>query len=296
LRAQRQAVVRDVKRAYYAVLQTESALEASDASLKQYQELDRVVLQRVSQEAALKSDSLEVKAKLAQEQYKALQLRHTLQSQKEQLNYLLGRDIRLQFRTEPVPAASAVEGTLKAAQDTALAQRPEIKQAEISMKQANYERRIAKSQYLPDLGMAFHYLSPFNVEHVPSNIAALGFELNWEPFDWGRRAHEVSQKRITLDQRETELREVQSKVLLDVDERFRKLQESRVLLTVAQAAQEFSREKLREVTHRYAQQAVLLRDVLQQQAAVATANHDYEQALLGFWTAQADLEQALGEE
>jgi outer membrane protein TolC len=47
-RAERQAVVKDVKQAYYAVLQSESALEAAEANVKQYQELDRVVLQRVS--------------------------------------------------------------------------------------------------------------------------------------------------------------------------------------------------------------------------------------------------------
>ena len=71
-------MIKDVKQAYYAVLQSESALEAAEANLKQYQELDRVVLQRVSQEAALKSDSLDVKAKLAHEQYTLVQLRNTL--------------------------------------------------------------------------------------------------------------------------------------------------------------------------------------------------------------------------
>jgi outer membrane protein len=61
-RAQRQGVVRDVKQAYYAVLQTQSALGVAEASVKQYAELDRVVQQRLSEEAALKSDSLDVKA------------------------------------------------------------------------------------------------------------------------------------------------------------------------------------------------------------------------------------------
>ena len=42
--------------------------------------------------------------------------------------------------------------------------------------------------------------------------------------------------------------------------------------------------------------AVLMRDLLQQQAAVATANHNYEQSLLGFWNAKGAFEKALGEE
>ena len=39
-----------------------------------------------------------------------------------------------------------------------------------------------------------------------------------------------------------------------------------------------------------------MRDVLQQQAAVANADHEYEQSLLAFWNAKADFEKALGEE
>jgi outer membrane protein len=85
-------------------------------------------------------------------------------------------------------------------------------------------------------------------------------------------------------------------VMLDVNSHFRKLEESRTLLQVAKAAQEASVEKLREVTTQYGQQAVLLRDVLQQQSAVASANDDYEKALLSFWSAKADFQKALGEE
>jgi len=40
--------------------------------------------------------------------------------------------------------------------------------------------------------------------------------------------------------------------------------------------------------------AVLLRDVLQQQASVANADHDYEQSLLAFRNARAYSEKALG--
>ncbi len=47
--AQRQSVVADVKQAYYALLQTQSATEAAEAMVKQYQETDRVALQYVAQ-------------------------------------------------------------------------------------------------------------------------------------------------------------------------------------------------------------------------------------------------------
>jgi outer membrane protein len=85
-------------------------------------------------------------------------------------------------------------------------------------------------------------------------------------------------------------------VTLDVDNSFRKLEESRSMLAVAQAGKVAADEKLREVNDAYKHSAVLLRDVLQQQAAVANADHDYEESLLAFWNAKALFEKALGEE
>lgn len=295
-RAERQSVIKDVKQSYYAVLQSESALQAAESTVKQYQELDRVVLQRLSQEAALKSDSMGVKAKLAHEQYTLIQLRNTLNSRKESLNDLLGRDIRTEFSVEPVPAASFEESELKIAQDRALSQRPEIKQAELSLKQAEYSRRLAKADYIPDLGVAFHYISPFNVEVLPSNVASVGLELKWEPWDWGRRKDVINQKKIVETQAVAQLRETQSRVLMDVNSRFRKLEETRILVQVAQAERDATRQKLQEITSKYEQEAVLLSDVLGQQSEVAGATDDYQQALLGFWTAKSEFEKSLGED
>jgi len=295
-RAERQEVVKDVKQAYYAVLQSESELEAAEATVKQYQELDRVVLQRVSQEAAFKSDSLDVKAKLAHEQYTLVQLRNTLNSRKEYLNDLLGRDIRTEFSVEQIPAASFEEIELKMAQERALARRPEIKQAELNVRQAEYSRRMAKADYIPDVGIAFNYLSPFNVEVLPKNVASLGLELKWEPWDWGRRKDVFNEKKIAEGQAQNQLHDAQSKVLMEVNSRFRKLEESRVLIAVTQAERDAAQQRLREVTSKYQQQAVLLSDVLKQQAAAAGAHDDYQQALLGFWTAKSDFEKSMGED
>ncbi|HEX8817949.1 MAG TPA: TolC family protein [Terriglobales bacterium] len=295
-RAARQNVVSDVKQAYYAVLQTESALDAAQVTVKQYEETDRISLQYVSQEVVLKSESLEVKAKLAQSQYEVVQLNNNLQTQKEHLNDLMGRDIETPFRTEQVPTETVEEIDLKVAQQAALSQRPELKEAEINVQKADYDRRLAKAQYIPDVSAAFHYLTPINTSILPQNIVAAGMEFSWDPFDWGQRRDEVKQKSITVEQSQIQLKQTQSKILLDVNNHFRKLQESRQLLGVAQAARDASNEKLREVNDKFKQQTVLLRDVLQQQTSVANSEHDYEQALLSFWSAKAEFEKALGEE
>jgi outer membrane protein TolC len=294
--AKRQSVVSDVRQAYYAVLQTESALEVAQATIKQYQETDRVALQYVAMESTLKSSSLEAKAKLAQAQYQEIQLRDTLTTQKEYLNNLIGRDLDTPFRTQHVPPISLEEMDLTLARQTSLAQRPEIKEAEIDVRRADYDRKLAKSQYIPDIGAAIHYVSPINTQILPQNIASAGVEMKWDPFDWGARRDDVKQKEVTVEQSKYQLKETRAQILLDVDNNFRKLAESRSLVVVANAARDAANEKLREVTDQFSKSVVLLRDLLQQQASAASANHEYQQSLLAFWSAKANFEKALGEE
>jgi outer membrane protein TolC len=289
-------VAADVKQAYYAVLQTESALDAARAIVKQYQETDRVVLNYIAQQSVLKSSSLDVKAKLAQAQYQVVQLSNTLQTQKEKLNELLGRDLDTQFRTEQVPPIRPEETDLKLARQKALAQRPEVKEAEIDVRRADYDRKLAQSQYIPDIGAAFHYTTPINTAILPENVASAGFEMRWEPFEWGRRKDDVKQKEVVVNQSKLQLDESRAQIILDVDSSYRKLSESRFQLGVAEAARAAANEKLREVNDKFKQSAVLLRDLLEQQAAVANADNAYEESLLAFWSAKASFEKALGEE
>ena len=89
---------------------------------------------------------------------------------------------------------------------------------------------------------------------------------------------------------------MRDQVLLDVDSQFRKLHEARAQLGVAESARDAEQEKLRNQTDAYAQKAILLSDLLQEQALLATTEDQYRQALLAFWMTRADFEKALGEE
>src|SRR5215471_13122853 len=97
LRQQKQSVVNQVKKLYYAILQTQSSLVSSEENLKFDHELERTTEQLVKVKAALRSDNIDVKARIAHEEYNNLTLSDTLASQKEQLNSLLGRDVRTDF-------------------------------------------------------------------------------------------------------------------------------------------------------------------------------------------------------
>jgi outer membrane protein TolC len=129
---------------------------------------------------------------------------------------------------------------------------------------------------------------------VPKNSASIGVVVKWEVFDWGRKKNQLAEKGRAIEQARNALHEAESLVLIEVGDKFRKLQQTRQALVVAQLNQETGRENIRVSTNKYKAKAALLSDVLQTQATLADADYQYQQALLAYWTARADYEKATG--
>jgi outer membrane protein len=264
LRDQRASVASQVRSLYYALLQTGSALAAAEEEVGTYRELVRMVGEHVARETALASDRLDAQAGLAAAEYKALTLRDDLATRKEQMNDLLGRDLTLDFALVPVPDTSPEETDLVAAVARALESRPDLVQARLQVDQADTDRRLKKAESIPDVSLALTYFTFANIDLMPHNVAQVGLQLEWQPFDWGRRGKQVAEKTLQVEQARNGARELEQRARIDVASRHRKLHEARLLLEASRLARDSAREKLR--------------------------------ALRGLWMAKAALEQALGEE
>ena len=75
---ERQSIDTEVKRLYFDVLQTQSALSAAKQSIAFYVELDRLVDNYVEAGKELEYQSLGVKARLAKAEHEALRERNTI--------------------------------------------------------------------------------------------------------------------------------------------------------------------------------------------------------------------------
>jgi outer membrane protein len=291
-----QEVVYEVRRAYYALLQTRSASAANRAAIASLKELHRVLRDRLLQESALPADELEVKVALASAEQQQAVLDNQYATQQEQLNLLIGRDPSESFAIEPVPALRNEEEDLAAARARASLQRPELRQSELRIKAADYDRRAKKAERLPELGAFVSYYSPFNVDIVPKNIAAAGVQLTWEPFDWGRKKRELNQKELAVQQAALAAEQSRDAVQIEVNRAHRSLKEARLSAEVAHLNSQAVSERLRVVTNQFEQKAALLKDVLDMQKKLAEAQHQQQQSLLAFWNAKAEFAKAIGDE
>ena len=300
LSATEQTLVNEVKRAYYAILQSQGAAQAAEANIKLYRELDRVTGEYVVQQVVLKTEHMDVQTRLAKAEYEVMTIQNQLVAQKEQLNHLLGRDVRTEFAvssSDETALAVMRETDLIQARERALAHRPEIREARLRIEQAKLDKRIKKSEFIPDVSLTVNYATTFSYSNfVPRSLSGVGVQVEWEIFDWGRKKHEVSDKERSVSQANNSLLDIESQVLMEVNARFRSMQESRQLLKVAKLAQTAARANVQMVAYKYRLDAVLLKDVLQAQTTLANSDYDYQKALLAFWTAKADFEKAIGED
>jgi outer membrane protein TolC len=297
LRSEEQSLVNNVKKTYYGILQSESALENVRDEVKSYRELDRVTGEFVVQQVVLKSDHLQVQTRLAKAEYEAVDLTNRLSTQKEQLNKLLGRDLLTDFSVNDVAGATLIAYDIAASRRRALERRPELSEARLRIEQAKLDKRLKKSEYIPDVSVGLTSLSLRNFDEiVPRSIASVGVVMSWEIFDWGRKNRQLAEKSKTIEQAENAFKETEDQILIEVGDKFRRLQQSQQALRVARLSQDAEREALRITQSRYGFESALLTEVLQSQATFADANNQYQQALLSFWTAKAELEKAIGED
>jgi outer membrane protein len=275
---------------------TQAGVEAARQVVATLEEAQRLTARYRAQEVVLRADALEVDARLAKSRYELSVTENGLATQREHLNELLGRDLNTQFRVDAMAEEDANRMTLDNARERATQNRPEIRQAFLKEKQAEYDRRLAKAEYIPDLSLSVRYQGLNNVKVLPTNVGVAGFYLSWEPFDWGRRHNAVVEKSKTVEQARNAAQETEAQVAVEVGMKYRKWQEAALLLKATQTGHEAAIEQFRVTGNKYKEEAALIKDLLQAQARSAETEFQYQQALSSYWSTLADLRRAMGDE
>ena len=296
VRAERQKIAAEVRSAYFELVATQAGVDAAREAVKTLQEAQRVTIRYVAEKTVLRGDALEVDARLIKAQYELSVAENGLETQHEHLNQLLGRDLATPFRVDFMPEEDTTGLSLEEVRQKAAQNRPEIREAHLREKQAEYDRRIAKAEYIPDLGLAVSYMGIQNVQVLPRNVAVAGFALTWEPFDWGRRRNRVREKLNALAQARNGAQEAESQIGVEAGAKYRKWKESALLLKATRTSHQAAAEQFRVTSNRYSEQSALVKDLLQAQARSTETEFQYQQALSSYWSALADLRRAMGEE
>src|SRR5439155_20189996 len=123
----------------------ESGQRSLQATVEFLKQLDQDTGRNVVQRVALQAESLDVKAQLVQAEFALLKLQDPLETQKQQLNRLMGRDPDTPFEVDPLAATDFEMRDLKRAKAVAIESRSDIRPAGLQVKKAELDRRLERA-------------------------------------------------------------------------------------------------------------------------------------------------------
>lgn len=290
-------VLCETKKLYCAILALENAQTANQSAVRLFSNYCSTIERLAAEGYAQKADLFDVKARLAQVEARAESIKLKRTSLLETLSRLcgLGGSDSLCLAALPEPGDDVTSGCLDV--DSALTDHPLIRGARLQKKLANLDRELAKGEFRPNLTLTVDRLQGHRTaEYLPKQMSSAGLLVSWNPFDWGKRKHELDSRQMACRQSEIALAETDKTVREVIRAAQRRVQETRAQLAAVRKKCDWAEEQARVFRNRLSEKAVLPKDLLEAEAQLAEANFLRHQACLDVWVAQAELEKALGDE
>lgn len=293
----RQDLILRVVRAYYGVIVAREDLAAASQALDSAKANERRVRTMTTAGLVVTSDLLSAQVFRAQMQDRQISASNALEV--AQLN--LGRELGLPPGAlpeatgtlgEPKPLTGGIDQWIK----TALAERPALLAARMQEQAANTNRKLAKADFGPQIGLFADFERDSEALGGPSGTNwTAGAKLDWNLFSGGARRSRLAEADARRSQAKDQLAWLQSGIELQVRQAYLDAQAAAQRANAARAAVKQAGESLRIIQNRYQAGLVTITELLRAQTAQLDARTGYLSALHDWQVARARLERAAGQ-
>lgn len=289
-----------VKTAYFSILKSERMLDVA----RQSEALLRAHLDNTQGfydvQMIARNDLLRAEVELANGRKYALHAANAVDMAKSQFNIILRRPINaaveVQDTMNALPPVPSLDECLKEAEG----KRPEIKAAELKLRQGQSAVRIARSGYYPSLNAVGHFQRFGDKPDVAGTLYQdkeswyVSAAASWTFWEWGRTKDRVDAGKARVNQMEYALAEIRDQVRLEVKRSWLELKDAEEQVSVTFKAIAQAEENFRISQERYKEQVGTATEVLDAQTLLTRAKADYANALGDYQIAYARLERAMG--
>jgi len=293
----RQDLILDVYEAFYQLVQSEKLLQVAEESVRALEALRNQTMEFYRAGVVPKVDVLSTEGQLAQARIQRTQSLTDIEKFKATLAFLLRYPQETPLRVRHDIAYRPNNYSIPSIYAVAAANRPEIRQANISVDQAMALVKSSKADLLPSIsvqGIGARInddWNPFDPEAV--NDWQIRGILTWT-FDMFRRRETVQERRATQARAFVARELLVEQVMEEVKTAYEDMRRSESNIKDNLAAVEFRRESFRINMERYKEQVATYTEVLDAQRQLSLAEGDYYISLIGYRINQAILERRMG--
>ncbi|MDY7034046.1 MAG: TolC family protein [Thermodesulfobacteriota bacterium] len=291
----RQDIVLQVKEAYFGILKAEKIKEVAEQAVKQIESQVRRAKEFYNAEMIPKNDLLQTEVQLAQAKQDLIKAKNGIDIAKSIFNTILRRGIGEDVEVEDILKYEPVAWELEESISIALKERPELKELDLNIEEAEKVVDLTKSDYHPNIYVAGSYQKEGETASVDEEDGwAIMAVAEWTFWEWGKTAHKVNESKTGLAIVKYAKEQMKDKVTLEVKESYLNIKEAEKNILVAEKAIEQAEENFRINEERYKEQIATSTEVLDAQTLLTQTRTNYYNALNDYNIAKARLERAIG--
>jgi TolC family type I secretion outer membrane protein len=290
----RDQVVLNAKQAYYQLLQARRLVGVADAAV------DRAELNLRSARGFFdvgtkpKSDVTKAEVEVANARVTQIRARNNVRLAETALAIALGLEATTSLTIQDILAYEPVTLDSAALLREALANRPELVQAQAQLESARAGLAGARANFLPDLA-AFGSYGYGTSDDPPLREAwSIGIQLSWNLFAGFLTVNQVRENQALVEVARANYDALELQVRVDVEQTYIAATEAAERIGATEKAVESAQENLRLSQGRYDAGVGTILDLTDAQLALTNAQADEVRALTDHKVALAALERAVG--
>ena len=290
-----QAVKLSATNGYYGVLQAIDTVKLSKDSVERLSAHLQNVQAQYDVGVVAKVDVLRSQVELADAEQTLIKAQNAYDLAVADLNNIIGLPHGTDLKVTESLQYNKYDNPMENCINFALANRPELFQAEAGIEAAKAGVKVAKSGYMPQVAASASnkwYSGDWPGDDNENWTAAVGVSLN--VFDSGVTAAKVNAAEASLYKAEETYRQTKDSVQLDVRNNYLSLREAEKRIATSKVAVDSAEEDYRISQLRYQAGVGTNIDVMDAQVALTQAKNNYVQALYDYNTSSAALAKAMG--
>lgn len=297
----KQDLLLQVKTTYYDILRADKIKLEAEQSVKRLTQHLRDARAFFEVGLIAKNEVLQSEVELAQSRQDLVRAEQALKLAVSQMNILLQNDIDKPLKLVDILNYQPYHLEFQEGLQKAHQQRPEIKEANLAVAQAEKSIELAGSQYYPNIDLSLSYTKEGDSADLHTNPYGLNENatayatLSWTFWEWGKTKKLVAESNAKLNESRHTLTQIRDSVSLEVKQAFLDLEEAEKNISVAKTAIAQAEENYRINTEKYKVQVATSTDVLDAQTLLTQAKTNYYNALSQYNIAKNQVEWAIGE-
>jgi len=283
-----------VERLYASVLIARAREHAADLALRATLRQSADVEQAVTAGIDVTAQGLGAKASALDAEYVRMAAADSASDAESRLRNVLALPLGTQLDLTAPEASSEALSTLDAYIMKGFAASPDVAAANATLEQTKHASALARTSYIPDVGVGLTYTMLNGVSFLPQHAVGLSIQGSWTAWDWGKRGSLSRERAAQEDAASIGVALARDQVSVDVEHAYRTAVRAERGAEVAHAALEAHRAELAIARDRAARGLTPAAALAASEADVAESEARSVAADLQVRIAHAELRRAIG--